>query len=153
MTKTALYRHYDSAGTLLYVGITSSPSRRIACHKNASDWFYRVANISLDWHDTLQDAKRAEREAIREEAPAMNIALQQNSPKERHSFPEGLIGRFGTVEAFAEAASAHELAPKKLNGSKRTLDRAAVYMWKHRGHVPFMWQPVVEALSQPEAAQ
>jgi len=64
-------------------------------------------------------------------------------------YPAELIkGQYGTVEAFAEAASRHELAPRKLNGSKRTLDRAAVYMWKHRRRVPFMWQPVVEALSQ-----
>jgi hypothetical protein len=70
-------------------------------------------------------------------------------------YPAELIkGKYGTAEAFAEAASRHELAPKKLNGTKRTLDRAAVYMWNQRDHVPYMWQPVVKALaSESEAAQ
>lgn len=56
------------------------------------------------------------------------------------------------MEAFAAAASSHKLAPRRLDGTKRKLDRAAVYMWKRRERVPFMWQPVVEALSQESEA-
>jgi hypothetical protein len=68
-------------------------------------------------------------------------------------YPAQLIkGQYGTAEAFAEAASLHELAPKRLDGTKRTLDRAAVYMWKQRDHVPYMWQPVVEALAANQGA-
>lgn len=64
-------------------------------------------------------------------------------------YPAELIkGRFGTVEAFADAATTHDLAPKRADGTTRELDRAAVYMWKQRDRVPYMWQPVVGALSQ-----
>ena len=62
-------------------------------------------------------------------------------------YPSDLIVQFGTTAAFAEAASAHPLAPvTRSTGETRTLDAAAVYMWKSRDFVPFMWQPVVSAL-------
>jgi len=61
-------------------------------------------------------------------------------------YPQELIGHFGSVTEFAEAATNHPQAPQKMNGEKRVLDASAVYMWKQRDHVPFMWRPVVDAM-------
>ena len=58
-------------------------------------------------------------------------------------YPEQLIKGYGSAAAFADAATEHPYAPKKLDGSQRTLDAAAVYMWKSRQTVPYMWRPVV----------
>ena len=58
-------------------------------------------------------------------------------------YPEQLIKGYGSAAAFADAATAHPYAPKKQDGSQRTLDAAAVYMWKSRQTVPYMWRPVV----------
>jgi len=55
-------------------------------------------------------------------------------------YPQDLIEQMGGARAFAEAASRHPEAP-------RALTRDAVYMWQHRDSVPFMWRPVVRALS------
>lgn len=68
-------------------------------------------------------------------------------------YPASLIEDFGTAAIFAEAASAHPLAPKNMDGSRRVLDRDAVYMWKQRNTVPYMWRPVVSALQSKEAAE
>ena len=53
-------------------------------------------------------------------------------------YPSFLVAQFESATAFAEAASSHPLAPRKL-------ERSAVYMWKARG-VPWMWRPVVSAM-------
>jgi hypothetical protein len=58
------------------------------------------------------------------------------------TYPETLILRFPTAEAFAKAAEAHELAPG------RKLTRAAVYQWRVRDFVPYMWRPTVTAMIQ-----
>jgi predicted GIY-YIG superfamily endonuclease len=36
---THLYRHFDAAGRLLYIGSTSSVKRRNAQHQSGSEWF------------------------------------------------------------------------------------------------------------------
>ena len=54
-------------------------------------------------------------------------------------YPQDLINRIGSAAAFAEAASQHPDAPRKLT-------RDAVYMWQHRDSVPFMWRDVVRDL-------
>lgn len=61
-------------------------------------------------------------------------------------YPQKLIERFGTVSAFAAAASAHPLAPEWSDGKPRILTREAVGMWRNRG-VPHAWRPVVKALA------
>lgn len=68
-------------------------------------------------------------------------------------YPEQIIKRYGTAARFAEAATDHPLAPTTPEGVSKVLTEAAVYQWKQRGVVPFMWRPVVVALaSRHEAA-
>lgn len=61
-------------------------------------------------------------------------------------YPQALIEQFGSAAAFAKAATEHPLAPRKMNGEPRVLDPAAVYMWKQRKSVPYMWRDVVADL-------
>lgn len=63
-------------------------------------------------------------------------------------YPEDLISRFHSAASFAEAASSHPLAPKQANnGKRRSIDAGAVYQWKQRNAVPWMWRDVVTAMS------
>ena len=55
-------------------------------------------------------------------------------------YPQALIEHMGGAAAFAEKASRHPDAPKKLT-------RDAVYMWGQRNAVPFMWRAVVRDLA------
>jgi predicted GIY-YIG superfamily endonuclease len=73
--KTALYRHYDAQGALLYVGITANPFDRLIKHKHASAWFDRVERVEIEWHQSKQEAMAAEAEEIATKRPENNKAM------------------------------------------------------------------------------
>lgn len=68
----ALYRHYDSDGALLYVGISTSPDDRHKQHERNSKWFKFVAATDVEWLDSSDAARAAERLAIEDESPLFN---------------------------------------------------------------------------------
>lgn len=72
--RTALYRHYDAEGVLLYVGIAVSVVGRLAQHAKGSHWSSRIAQITVEWFDSREQAEDAERAAIVDEAPMYNKA-------------------------------------------------------------------------------
>lgn len=67
-----LYRHFDEAGKLLYVGISVHAVSRLANHKQVSPWIWSVARVEIQTFPTRQEAEAAEREAIRDERPLFN---------------------------------------------------------------------------------
>ncbi|MFF9309952.1 GIY-YIG nuclease family protein [Streptomyces sp. NPDC014748] len=71
--RTALYRLFDKAGALLYIGISVSPEQRWVQHSDDKPWWSEVARIEFDWHATRAEALRREAEAIRAEKPRHNI--------------------------------------------------------------------------------
>ena len=73
--QTALYRHYDAEGKLLYVGVSLSPAARTYQHSKSAHWFRDISRIDVEWHDDREKAMCAERLAIRKENPAYNICL------------------------------------------------------------------------------
>ena len=73
MTRTALYRHYDDVGALLYVGVSLRPMMRLDEHMRSAEWRGEIARVDLEWFPTTSDALAAEREAIGAEAPQKNI--------------------------------------------------------------------------------
>lgn len=72
MTRTALYRHFDASGALLYVGISDSPASRLRQHLAASPWAGDIASVTLAWFDDRQAALCAETIAIMTEKPLYN---------------------------------------------------------------------------------
>lgn len=74
MSKTALYRHYDAEGQLLYVGVSKNPLRRNAQHASGADWMESVCNTHTEWFASRRLAETAERVAIDCEKPLHNIA-------------------------------------------------------------------------------
>lgn len=81
--RTALYRHWDASGKLLYVGISLSPLSRISKHRDRSHWFNSIACISIQWFDSREQASRAERRAIRRERPRHNLHLLSKEQRRR----------------------------------------------------------------------
>lgn len=71
-TRTALYRHYDADGQLLYVGITNNPTRRLAEHKSRAVWRNEIDHVEVKWIGSREEALSAEAEAIRSEGPVFN---------------------------------------------------------------------------------
>lgn len=70
---TALYRLYDSAGTLLYVGITADVEARMVNHAYEKPWWPRVVRRTVEWHENRKIALAKELAAIRSEAPKHNV--------------------------------------------------------------------------------
>jgi predicted GIY-YIG superfamily endonuclease len=69
---TALYRHYDADGTLLYVGISDVLESRTREHMKHSPWARWAARREVEWLPTLAEATLAEVSAIRAEHPVFN---------------------------------------------------------------------------------
>jgi len=67
--RTALYRFYDDADRLLYVGITHDIEQRWASHARNQPWWLDVARKTVDWHPNRPVAERLEDEALRRDRP------------------------------------------------------------------------------------
>lgn len=68
-----VYRYFDSAGKLLYIGTTGDPYTRWTQHRRRSPWAADVASVSLEWFAYEDLAYLRERALIRAEAPLYNI--------------------------------------------------------------------------------
>ena len=71
-TPTDLYRHFDSNGTLLYVGISLSTLNRLGQHKDNSRWYNSISNITIEKFNTREEALLAEKNSIINERPYYN---------------------------------------------------------------------------------
>jgi DNA-binding transcriptional regulator YiaG len=70
----SLYRHFDAAGQLLYVGISLSALRRLGEHERGSQWYESIANVTVEQFSSRAEAEQAEIYAIRNEKPLHNKA-------------------------------------------------------------------------------
>lgn len=77
MGQQALYRFYDDAGQLLYVGITNDPGRRMSQHAEQKRWWPEVRGVSIEWYDDREGVAAAERRAVAIERPRHNKQLRQ----------------------------------------------------------------------------
>ena len=68
----SLYRHYDAADDLLYVGISLEPLRRQEQHGKHASWFDSIVKILIERFDSREEALAAEQVAIRCEFPKFN---------------------------------------------------------------------------------
>ena len=75
-----LYRHFDSGGALLYVGVSLSAVGRLASHQRQSGWAPDIARVEIETLPDRASALRAEKEAIANESPQFNIMHQAKRP-------------------------------------------------------------------------
>jgi hypothetical protein len=68
----SLYRFYDRAGDLLYVGITGDFGRRCAGHRRSKPWWPEVATCRIEHFPDLESAQFAEDQAVKAEEPRWN---------------------------------------------------------------------------------
>jgi DNA-binding transcriptional regulator YhcF (GntR family)/predicted GIY-YIG superfamily endonuclease len=72
----ALYRLFDAADRLLYVGISANPEGRFAQHAASRSWWPDVARTTITWLADRTEAERAEANAIAAENPLRNMSKQ-----------------------------------------------------------------------------
>ena len=82
VTKTAVYRFYDNADVLLYVGVADVPEVRWKGHAD-KDWWPDVARKETEWHPDRDAAEIAEAYAIRDERPVHNRTAADPERMER----------------------------------------------------------------------
>ena len=70
---TSVYRYYDSAGVLLYVGITNRGSARNEEHDRSKDWWPYVTRQEVSHYRSRAAAANVERETIRQYRPPFNV--------------------------------------------------------------------------------
>lgn len=77
--RTAVYRLYDEAGDLLYIGIANAPEYRWKMHKLEKWWWHEVARKEVAaWYDTRAEARAVERRDSLAERPRYDRYLPQN---------------------------------------------------------------------------
>lgn len=79
----SLYRFYDDADELLYVGITGSLPTRLDQHSADKVWFEDVATIRVEHFASRTELIEAEEAAIRAERPRHNRIFGDSSPWRR----------------------------------------------------------------------
>jgi predicted GIY-YIG superfamily endonuclease len=72
--ETHLYRYYDEAGELLYVGVTGNLLKRQSQHRRNAEWFTTAASATFEHFESREMALEAESRAIKNENPKYNIA-------------------------------------------------------------------------------
>ena len=73
MQETTLYRHFNSAGELLYVGISTNAYNRYKQHRQEKNWVNQVTSITLERFNRREFAIEAEKIAIEKENPKYNV--------------------------------------------------------------------------------
>lgn len=83
--KHSVYRAFDHDRSLLYVGCSIEPMRRMKDHDHTSTWYQQVRYIELEWFDNREEALAAEAKAILDEKPAFNRSGTSPEPLEQEA--------------------------------------------------------------------
>lgn len=111
--KVYLYRHFNAAGALLYVGVTFNPLRRDRDHASFSKWYNLVASTTLEVHPSREAGADAEENAIAKERPLFNIKISDR--RKESGTQETLVMSFRVTLIEAEAL---DRAARKLHISR-----------------------------------
>lgn len=69
-----LYRHFDAANVLLYVGVTKDIETRNSQHRVNAPWWRQVVRTTEETFESRSEALTAELVAIATERPVHNVA-------------------------------------------------------------------------------
>jgi hypothetical protein len=105
---TDLYRAFDEAGQLLYVGISLRVWERLAAHKKQSGWYPKLVILKVTSLPSREAAEAAEIDAIKNEQPLFNKAYAQTQrPKGKKSGVTLIKWREAPVHAGVEGVVPH----------------------------------------------
>ena len=141
--RTVLYRHFDAAGRLLYVGISLRAITRLGEHHRGSRWAGEIATVTHERFPNRKAAHRAERVAIATEDPVYNV--------ERYG---AIAAAFvpDAVDPVVELSVENCFhSPRRLQlfaeGKLKPLDYEK---WQNGGYGPYPWgQQVAPAAADP----
>lgn len=73
LEQTWMYKVFNRAGNLLYVGITCCPKSRMKDHKSNSIWWEDKYQMTWESFESRQEAEKAEDFSIKNDNPVFNI--------------------------------------------------------------------------------
>ena len=103
-----LYRHFDSSGSLLYVGQSLSAINRLSQHKDCSHWFNQIAVVKIEHFQRREEVLAAERTAIIKENPRFNV----KRPKEVLQKPQHVIDAENAKRGLTRSVVFHPMYGK-----------------------------------------
>lgn len=139
----AVYRHFDAAGALLYVGVAKDLNARTKQHKANSPWFTRVTDTRVEFANSRNHALALEAVAIRYERPLYNK-------------PPGVRGRTGPIECDPNLTSVHSVTEKVPHSAicKRFgVKERSIRLARERGVFPASWYKGMEELCAKYGAE
>ena len=142
--KTALYRHYNADGVLLYVGVSLSPMARTSSHSSYSEWFDSVARIDIEWHENRLEALKAEKQAIQSELPTQN-KIYSIKPVDKSASIFGPFLPPETTQDIIQQAGGVDVVSAKF-GKKREYVQRLQYGDK----LPASWFAALEVMTKWE---
>lgn len=144
MQKTYLYRLFNSADELLYVGITKDLLSRLAAHRDWQPWWSDVDYYAVKEYKTRDEAEKAEAHLIataspeHNKLPGVNIKSDKQPTEPRNRAKRYIplppneaeyLGSLNGDEAFSRAAELHRAgwALTQINAVMRvTPDRSSL---------------------------
>jgi predicted GIY-YIG superfamily endonuclease len=110
-----VYRLYDAAETLLYVGVAGMIETRFSQHRAKKPWWPQVVHKTAVWYRTRIEALSFEALAIHDERPVYNIRKDRPLPVRADGTPGGWIHMIPestvryTVDSIVAIVNKHNL--------------------------------------------
>jgi hypothetical protein len=118
---TDLYRHFDSDGVLLYVGISLSAVLRLSQHKERAVWRDRIARVEVVSYPTRDEAKVAEAEAIKSEHPRYNIVHSAVRSSTAALYATPIYAHYGPPYSWRVPTSVRRARLRAIRGRIRAI--------------------------------
>ncbi|MEE3066548.1 MAG: type II toxin-antitoxin system prevent-host-death family antitoxin [Actinomycetota bacterium] len=96
-----LYRFFNPAGQLLYVGIASNLARRLSQHERDKNWWREVSTVTVEHFESRDELADAEVKAIKSEGPLYNQVVRDDLVRTREPLRSGPDG--GLLVSLTEA--------------------------------------------------
>ena len=153
--RTALYRLFDEAGQLLYVGIAVEPRVRWGVHAREKTWWPQVARRDVEWLPDRVSAEAAEVAAIVSEAPRYNVAhsmtRQRGDAKTEYRRLYAAVPR--QVRIATQAWRDFGLATKAAGTTRATVIRELIRWYLREPGARMPERPARQTWEAPEAAE
>ncbi|MFJ8006123.1 hypothetical protein [Streptomyces fagopyri] len=126
----AVYRLYDDAGTLLYIGSAYDPETRAAQHKD-KPWWPDIARRTDEWHPSRHVAYTEETKAIAADKPLHNTAGTPKFAEDRQRRAREDPRRQAIIRAGSAAGRG---APREIVDA---ILRGEIKSYTKNGPIPF----------------
>jgi hypothetical protein len=142
--RMAVYRPYDFADTLLYVGVTKNFGLRWQRQAELRSWWPQVTRMTVFFYDDEAAAVQAEQDAIDHEHPVHNVATtNRNYRRDRNPGRHRPQRYMGTAEIANELNVSRQRAgqltakpdfpdPFDILAAGKVWRRADIVNWAHR---------------------